>query len=71
MEAGTIKPNKALKAMWAGMKDSRENRRLYEQMDNQCREVVNLWAALDPQVRDKAYIYLLWRKELAKKGAQA
>ena len=55
MEAGTIKPNKALKAMWAGMKDSRENRRLYEQMNNQCREVVNLWAALDPQSRGRAY----------------
>ena len=55
MEAGTIKPNKALQTLWAGMKNKETIQRHYEQLDNQCREVVNLWAALDPQSRGRAY----------------
>ena len=50
-----IKPNKALQTLWGQMKNREAVQRQYEQLDDQCRKVVNLWAALDPQSRDWAY----------------
>ena len=53
MEAGTIKPNKALQTLWAGLKDSKAARQDYETSGDTIRKMMNAWAQLDPQQRDE------------------
>ena len=54
MEAGTIKPNKALLAIWAGLKDSKAARQDFEAPGDNLRDILNAWAQLDPQQREQA-----------------
>ncbi len=53
MEAGTIKPNKAMRAIWANLKDPEAARREYETCNDDVRNMLNEWAKLDPQQRDE------------------
>jgi hypothetical protein len=50
-----IKPNKALQTLWGQLENKEAAQWQYEQLNDQCREVVNLWAGLDPQSRVRAY----------------
>lgn len=54
MKTGTVKPNRALKTLWAGLQDSEEARREYEAFGNTVRRILNEWAQLDPQRQEKA-----------------
>ena len=51
--AGTTEPNKAIRDWWAGMKDSREAQRLYEELSDPARLVINMWASMDPQGQEE------------------
>jgi hypothetical protein len=53
MEAGTIKPNKAMLAIWAELKDQEAARREYATCNDPVRNMLNEWAKLDPQQRDE------------------
>lgn len=54
MKAGTIKPNKAMLAIWADLKDQEAARREYETCNDAVRNMLNEWAKLDPQQRKEA-----------------
>lgn len=54
MEAGTIKPNKAMRAIWADLKDQEAARREYETCNDAVRNMLNEWAKLDPRQRKEA-----------------
>jgi len=48
-----IQPNKALLAIWAGLKDSEATQREYETCSKTVRNMLNEWAKLKPKQREE------------------
>ena len=50
--AGKMKPGKALTDLWDAAADTAEMRQVYNQLPDNARAYVNLWAQLEPEQRE-------------------